>query len=213
MQTYSPDFQRSTVISELEIPARLHCPQLESSSEDIHPYAVVCGRDKLAQSHPGNKFFRNLVQSHRERYQDAHRRKDKKAVATGIIDTILHHGGCFLRFDDETRSWVELDQAESYEKVSHALRSAKAPKARVKRRTPSQVLKADIPDGDDAFRQIASRQQEIFAGLRTAIPSIINIVPDSSESSYEDPLFLPDDEEESIESMDDFLNDLFTGQC
>ena len=174
-------------------------PILGSFDVHLQQNDVVCSRDKIAQTHHGNKVFRSLVQNYRETYQSAQRRKDKKAVACGIISMIRGDGGRFLRFDECLSTWFELDEAAVYEKVSHALRSAKAPKLRTKRRTESinrmqaEVSLCDIPQDEGAcFQQMVSRQQEMFADMRT----------DAAFVSYDsNSPYLSEDDEESIHSL------------
>ena len=92
---------------------------------------VVCGRDKLSHAHPGNKRFRAIIRSHYQQYQQA-KRRDEKTKLTGTISALVAaSGGRFLRLVGS--EWVEVDSEGIHEKVSHALRSAKAPGIRKKR--------------------------------------------------------------------------------
>ena len=85
----------------------------------IRPRDVICGRDKLAQNHPGNFFFQHIVASHLEKYNDSP--KDDKTVLTIKIVKMVEESGRFLK--RTTSGWVELGDKEAYEKVSNAFRS------------------------------------------------------------------------------------------
>lgn len=72
---------------------------------------VVCGRDKLAHSHAGNRRFRKVIHAYRERYQSAKRRDEKTRITTEIINMIALEGGRFVRLDEPKGFWVEIDAA------------------------------------------------------------------------------------------------------
>lgn len=99
-----------------------------SASTDITDADVISGRDKLACSHPGNRVFRSLVIAHGPAYQAANFRKQKARIVNMIIDTIRNSGGRFMSLEGSAASsvcWVEMNQATTYQKVAHALRSSK----------------------------------------------------------------------------------------
>jgi len=86
---------------------------------------VICGKGKLVHSHPGNKQFRKLINFRRESYQTANIREEKKQITNSVIDTIHRLGGRFLKMDENHGEYIEVSDEYRYEKVSHALRSAK----------------------------------------------------------------------------------------
>jgi hypothetical protein len=131
----------------------------------VQPKDVLCGRDRRAHNHPGNKRFRSIVQSYRERYQSAPRREDKNRITNEIIQRVLREGGRFLRLEEETGQWVLVDASGAHDKVSHALRSAKEP-----RRTRGVIsedgeLSFATPHEQSKFRKLSSMQQSIFEEL------------------------------------------------
>lgn len=95
---------------------------------------ILCGRGALMIWHPGNKHFRRLVQTHRQRYFFS-RRQEKKKIASQIIEEVRIHGGRFLRKSqssdnlNEINVWVEIDEERAYQKVCQALREG-APEIR-----------------------------------------------------------------------------------
>jgi hypothetical protein len=108
---------------------------------------VVCGRSKLAHSHPGNQQFRLLVQKYRDAYKGAKLRNEKKSITKSVIDAVHRQGGRFLMFDhpDEPTSYEEVSFEYKYEKVSHALRSAKAPNSlECRRQVTPALIESDV---------------------------------------------------------------------
>lgn len=95
---------------------------------------ILCGRGALMIWHPGNKFFRRLVQTHRQRYFFS-RRQEKKKIATQIMEEVRAHGGRFLRRSqssdglNQINVWVEIDEERAYQKTCQALREG-APEIR-----------------------------------------------------------------------------------
>jgi hypothetical protein len=144
---------------------------------------VVCGRCKLAHCHEGNERFRRLIEQHRERYQGSSARSVKRDVVLRILEAIRQSGGRFVTMMVEdldggnVSSYQEVSLDYQYEKVSHALRSAKAPRTSRKRRpahgaeeksrpTPTAPLVPEISESEcSAFEPIPimKPQQKILS--------------------------------------------------
>lgn len=96
----------------------------------LKEHDVICGRSKLAFANAGNKFFRFLVHRHKDVYQNAKNRDEKKKIANEVIQSIQRHGGRFLKFTGNDSQRGDIFKEAScdyiYEKVSHALRSSRA---------------------------------------------------------------------------------------
>lgn len=86
---------------------------------------VLCGRGKPIQHHPGNRRFLEIVQVHRDSYQNAPSRADKRRITFDIISTIRKSGGRFLQLDPATGKYQDVGDDLARDKVSHALRSRK----------------------------------------------------------------------------------------
>lgn len=56
------------------------------------PDDIICGRGKMTIAHPGNRKFRELVQSHKRAYQLARRRDDKTKITFDLVQQ-LREGG------------------------------------------------------------------------------------------------------------------------
>ena len=108
----------------------------------VYENDVLFGRNKNAHSHTGNKRFRQLIQELRQEYQDAHFRQEKSIITLKIIDIICTiRGGRFLKYD-ANEGWQCVSETDRYEKVSHALRSARAPACQ-------PLMKKEVKEKDD----------------------------------------------------------------
>ena len=133
---------------------------------DISDMDVYCGRDKRNHSHPGNIRFRDLIKAHRERYQNASLREYKTRITSEIIGIVHSYGGRFLKLNEETGHWYEVDGAYIHDKVSHALRSAKDPdRPRPQRRRPPRVEEPTAAE-DEAFWKLVGKQEKIYVELQ-----------------------------------------------
>lgn len=88
--------------------------------DELGVYDVICGRHKAAFNNIGNRRFRVTVYLAQLRYTGALTRKEKSAVIKSIAELVHSNGGRFLQC--QKRSWVELSEKQSHEKVGHALR-------------------------------------------------------------------------------------------
>lgn len=126
---------------------------------------ILCGRDKESYSHVGNKQFRVIVATNRERYQSCTSRDEKTRITTEIIKSIRDSGGRFLRKNESSKLYEDVGDEYAHEKVSHALRSAKDPKKKQPRKKRKTVRKAPTPQENQAFEFLYREQQQIFQEL------------------------------------------------
>lgn len=89
---------------------------------------VLCGRGGGTNVHPGNKLFRDLINSHRREYLRA-KKNDKPDISRSIVRTIRETGGRFLKRDEKAGLWFEIGDDGAREKTSQALRQ-RAPEMR-----------------------------------------------------------------------------------
>jgi len=126
---------------------------------------VLCGRDKESYSHVGNKQFRVIVATNRERYQSCTSRDEKTKITTEIIKGIRDCGGRFLRKNEKTNLYEDVGDEYAHEKVSHALRSAKDPKKKQPRKKRKVVRKPPTPQENKTFEFLFTEQQRIFQDM------------------------------------------------
>ena len=56
------------------------------------PTDVICGRGKMTSSHPANRRFRELVDSHKASYQNSKRRDEKTRITCELVDKLRGEG-------------------------------------------------------------------------------------------------------------------------
>jgi hypothetical protein len=83
---------------------------------------VLLGRGNNLVTYEGNKRYRDVVLSVRDRYLKANRLQ-KGQIAKQVIETIWNRGGRFLESkDNDQTNWREADVARLLEKATQALR-------------------------------------------------------------------------------------------
>ena len=86
-------------------------------------YDIVLGRK--GSQHPGNRFYRQLIQTWRDMYRHTACNTDKNhLIEKNILDPVISRGGRFLRYHDREGSYKVLDEAECYVVVKQALRDS-----------------------------------------------------------------------------------------
>ena len=86
---------------------------------------VICGRNRSAFNHIGNRRFRVTISIFLRRYLDTPSRLDRSLLSHEIVETVLGSGSRFLK-QTSSGEWVELSATERRNKVGHALRDAAA---------------------------------------------------------------------------------------
>jgi hypothetical protein len=87
---------------------------------------VLFGRGKPIQDRPGNVRFREILELHRQQY-DQGEKSGKTVIAADIVRIVKGEGGRFLKQNDHgLPGWVEVDDASARMKVSHAFRTRRS---------------------------------------------------------------------------------------
>jgi hypothetical protein len=137
-------------------------------SDDMIPNNadVLCGRDRHAHKHAGNKKFRVLISWHRDKYQNARCRDEKTRITKEIVSSIHECGGRFLKKDENTEIWYDVGDDYAHEKVSHALRSSKDTKKKIRPLKPHKVThQPPTPEENHVFQTLLETQKRIFRSL------------------------------------------------
>lgn len=90
---------------------------------------VLCGRGARINSHPGNVYFRALVNEYKHSYLDKHTRKLIKVnFASHIVKLIRSTDppGRFLKQDIDTQYWKEIGDEKARKKAGQAMREKAA---------------------------------------------------------------------------------------
>jgi len=74
----------------------------------------------------GNKKFRQIVEGHIERYQEAHSKLDKSMIISSIVERVHQNGGRFVRHrssgNKNNIKWLRVPDKVAREKAGQALR-------------------------------------------------------------------------------------------
>ena len=94
--------------------------QLELQDNDI-----LCTKDKSMRNHPGNCFFHAHIDKLWPTYKQNKSKLERMKFTKMIVDNLkLTHKVRFVKFDEETASWIEVDSMVAREKVGQAIRLA-----------------------------------------------------------------------------------------
>lgn len=96
---------------------------------------VLCGRGGATNNHQGNRMFRSLVNTHRERYLEC-KKKEKPAVAAYVVGLVrmLDPPGRFLKTDRANGLYYDIGDDKAKEKTAQALREGAPALRRMKER-------------------------------------------------------------------------------
>ena len=108
------------------VPASPAAPALPGQQEPIVPAAndVLCGRGGGINEHPGNRIYRNLVDSKKRVYLTARFKREKRLVAEAVVRQIReqHPPGRFLARNGKDGEWHDIGDIKARDKASQALR-------------------------------------------------------------------------------------------
>jgi hypothetical protein len=107
---------------------------------------VLFGRDKMAQQHPGNTRYLNLIESAQDSYDTAPTKASRTMIATEIVVAIKSRGGLFLKHADGIVGWIEAGDVTAKEKVTNAFRSRRRKAAATKQAVVESATSASMQD-------------------------------------------------------------------
>jgi len=112
----------------------------------------------MTSSHPANRRFRELVDSHKASYQNSKRRDEKTRITCELVDK-LRGEGRFVLFDPKTKLWQEVSEEYAREKVSHSLRSRSSTEQRIANAASNSIkmLNNAVHHENDTVVSIAPR--------------------------------------------------------
>lgn len=103
-----------------------HMPEsTPSSTFDLRPVDILCGRGGKSNHHIGNKRFRKVVSQMKESYKNIGTKAAKTELSRAIVEHVYQYGGRFVKFDSRTRKYVTMSTVDARKKTSQALREAK----------------------------------------------------------------------------------------
>ena len=120
-----------------------------NTENEISGYDVICGRDKNAYNNIGNRRFRIMININLQKYMECKTRTERSRMIQDLTNELRHFCGQ-LRFlkrtkgthENESDTFIELNQQQSREKIAHALRDAASQyKIMERKRTIARKLK------------------------------------------------------------------------
>lgn len=160
MNIHNPSFEQHSPVVPQTVSSSDRSPQkmrTVSPPRDTSPseHDVMCGRGIHSLNNSGNRRFRAVVDENLDRYLKARTKKEKSHIVQSIIARIHHDRGRFVRKDDVTGEWHEIDAHQTKENVGHALRDAKQKgnKRRAKKKQEEEAT---------CFAELLKMQREIF---------------------------------------------------
>eukprot|EP00542_Grammatophora_oceanica_P018980 CAMPEP_0194049290 /NCGR_PEP_ID=MMETSP0009_2-20130614/30234_1 /TAXON_ID=210454 /ORGANISM="Grammatophora oceanica, Strain CCMP 410" /LENGTH=193 /DNA_ID=CAMNT_0038695403 /DNA_START=238 /DNA_END=819 /DNA_ORIENTATION=+ len=131
-------------------------------------------------THPGNKWFRSIIDEKLSTYSSAKSKLEKSVVVSSIVDTIRAKSpnGSFVKHDTSTGTWYEVSDRLAREKVGQSLRDAlhsqykSSTTAKKKRRRAEQEKQAEEMD------LIIERNPEVSAVITRLNRQITEQIPD-----------------------------------
>merc|ERR1712038_763112 len=139
---------------------------------------ILSGRGAGVNLHPGNQFFRSIIQQNKQSYIEGDP-GEKKRIIKKIVETVTKHGR-FLKQDPKTELWQPITIDEVRKKTGQALRE-NAPAIKKQRNEIKEKmklvhqLKAVLPN------YLQSRNERESISLRSKSPP-------QTTSSYSSPL-------------------------
>lgn len=89
------------------------------------PRHVICARGKAHYDHPGNQFYRQLIEQCKAKYSSSSNKFEKTLVVSEILDVLIKANpldGGFVKKGKKGEQWVVVSHAYAREKVGQSLR-------------------------------------------------------------------------------------------
>jgi hypothetical protein len=140
------------------------CSQPSKYTMNVVPNDILIGRGMSGSCHPGNIFFRGLIEERRARYTSSSRRNIKKKIAEEIVAIVKQSKGRFLRpimspdeatelgITMEAKAWIIVNEAAIKQRIKQKLRNEIAPICEIVSETVSlETTQPPVQLNDDAL--------------------------------------------------------------
>ena len=139
---------------------------ITKSKPSLGPYDILCGRNKLAYNHIGNRRFRVTINMNLQAYVNAKTRNDKAALIAYIVNYLKNEVGARFVTQRKDGSLGDLTPRQARQKVGHALRDLS-----VARQQQSVALSsASSARSDDSVSQ--EEDQQARDGAKSLIDEV-----------------------------------------
>lgn len=124
---------------------------------------ILCGNGKVYFDHPGNQYFRELVNRYRKDFLGCVSSRRKKALTEMIVDAIqmLSPPGRFLKQDKKTKLWYDIGRSETLVKARQALQDG----ASTMSEEFSSAFNSFAQSGDDSSQSSTSVSEKVKFGV------------------------------------------------
>lgn len=129
-------------------------PLLQTRTTTPHDNDVLCGRGASINSHPGNERYRNFVQRKKRIYLTTNFKREKRLIASSIVEEVrdLDPPGRFLIKEGRSDVWVDIGDEKARDKASQALREN------------AGIVRKVMEEEYDETRRKQAREEAIAAG-------------------------------------------------
>jgi len=183
-------------------------------AHDIGVNDVILGRaGSITVVNEGNNKLRDLVNQHKQNYQESLSKLDKTRLSRTIVNEVRQRGGHFLKLDHTSGVYREATDNAAREKVSHMLRSkqedtSNGPRRRQRRKKKSPKKAIEPKLDQTSLNSLFQKQQQLFSEMTSDGGSMeaSNAQPRHADKQDE---FVPNTEESKSdgERFDSFRND------
>jgi len=159
----------------------------------FNPNDVLCGRGKTAFKHEGNRRFRDAVMASVDEYVCATSRLHKAVMVHRVVVNMKTTGGRFLKINNVTGKWYELDDRQAKEKVGHAIRDAASmleTKTYIRKPKELVVIAVDSRKSHKSQRGLKASSSFISDSIDSVLPSLEHRTSDQETKAARDEEFL-----------------------
>jgi len=152
---------------------------------------VLLGRGHFANKWKGNDFFRNIVHSFKRDYITSSN-ESKRQIAKTIVDIIYGLPGRFLKQDEETKRWIEVNEKDAIRKTRQALREGQPKLVKEINSISNDLDNETITSSPTLISETTTSEASFEKGInsiqRNLEPNVIHKLlsePNASEDSFE----------------------------
>uniref|UniRef100_A0A7S1YNN8 DUF6824 domain-containing protein n=1 Tax=Grammatophora oceanica TaxID=210454 RepID=A0A7S1YNN8_9STRA len=150
---------------------------LPNTVPDVGEMDVVCGRGKLCHSHPGNRYFRSLIEANLEEFKKASSKVEKSIVVSQIVNAVREKGD-FYRQDSTTKNWYQVSDRVAREKTGAHLRDALSDQYKSSSQAKRKRRKVESIQEHEELKKFIAKNAEITAMMTNLTRTVSDDLPD-----------------------------------
>lgn len=203
VQAHQEQIEKANTL--VERPRSNYRRYIELANPDYAPtnYDILCGRGRGSFLHEGNKMYLALLRKNVAPYLSVAKRVQKNGVVRSIVSALTGHGFRFIKQEESTQMWYELNESEAYDRTAHAIRDIiRKQKMKNKKSPPTK----SNPSTDTLASTMASVLESSSKALSAAVPAILADAADDSTKTPRATLPQNVDDRTSPQPMDPIAN-------